>query len=373
MRAMRFLLPFLFSLSFGASVQAQWWHVQTSGLDTNLRGVSAVFVHNARGVPAPVVWASGSNGVILKSIDEGLTWLRLHVSGGENLDFRGVVAFDAATAYVMSSGEGDKSRIYKTTDGGTTWTLQYTDKRKEFFLDALKCVSEKECLALGDPIEGKFLLLRTEDGQHWSPLPNGTMPKALAGEAAFAASNTSLLFGGPEILFGTGGGTIARLFHSGDLGHTWLTLDAPIAAGNGSSGIFSLGRDGEKILAVGGDYKEPNHSSRVAAYSADNGKTWQLVAQFPGGYRSAVARVPDDPTLWVAVGPTGEDVSRDSGLHWKQTDSLNLNAVVILDIWDGWAVGSKGTIARFANQRGYEIHYRDPRSTPNTAASSLAD
>jgi photosystem II stability/assembly factor-like uncharacterized protein len=283
------------------------------------------------------------------------------------------VAFNEKTAYVMSSGEGEKSRIYKTTDGGETWTLQYTDKRKEFFLDALKCVSEKECVALGDPIDGKFLLLNTMDGEHWSPLPNDNMPKALPAEGAFAASNSSLLLGGREILFGTGGAAVARIFHSNDSGGTWTVVETPIAAGTASAGIFSLASDGKRILAVGGNYKDPNRSSRVAAYSTDDGKTWQLVAQEPGGYRSGVARVLDDPTLWVAVGPNGEDVSKDSGLHWKHTDSVNLNTVVILDIWDGWAVGPHGTIARFVNQRGYEIRYRHPRSASSPVPSSVAD
>ena len=73
-RAMRPFLPFLFSLFFGVSVQAQWWKVQTSGLDTNLRGVSAAYTPGEKGVPVPVVWASGSNGVILRSLDEGKTW-----------------------------------------------------------------------------------------------------------------------------------------------------------------------------------------------------------------------------------------------------------------------------------------------------------
>jgi photosystem II stability/assembly factor-like uncharacterized protein len=362
-----------FFLLLASSAETGWWKVQTTGIDSNLRGVSAVYVQNAKGVPAPVVWASGSNGVILKSLDEGKTWRRLHVADGDKLDFRGIVAFDASSAYVMSSGEGEKSRIYKTTDGGETWTLQFTDKRKKFFLDALKCISENECMALGDPVDGKFVLLHTEDGQHWSPLPNDKMPEALAGEGAFAASNTSLLFGGPEILFGTGGATVARLFHSHDLGRTWTVVDTPIAAGNASAGIFSLARDARRIVAVGGDYKEPGRSSRVAAYSTDDGGTWRLAAQGPAGYRSAAARVPDDPKLWVAVGQNGEEVSRDFGLHWKQTDSLHLNAVVILDLWDGWAVGPEGTIARFVNQQGYLIHRFDPWSLPGRVVSTVAD
>src|SRR6267378_2264660 len=170
MRAMRSLLPFLLSLFSGAAVQAQWWKVQTSGIESNLRGVSVAKTRDAKGAPVPVVWASGSNGVILKS-----------------------------------AGEGKTSRIYKTTDGGEIWNLQYTDKRKEFFLDSIACLSETSCFALGDPIDGKFLLLASTDGEHWNPLPSGNMPIALTGEGAFAASNTCLVVSGKEIFFGTGG------------------------------------------------------------------------------------------------------------------------------------------------------------------------
>jgi photosystem II stability/assembly factor-like uncharacterized protein len=370
MRGMRLLLLLLLFIS---SAEAQWWKVQTSGLDTNLRSVSVANTPDAKGVPVPVVWVSGSNGVILKSVDEGKTWKRLHVTGGDALDFRGIVAFNASTAYVMSSGEGEKSRIYKTTDGGETWNLQFTDKRKEFFLDSMACLSETHCFALGDPIDGKFLLLHTEDGQHWNPLPSSNLPAALPGEAAFAASNSSLLFGDTEILFGTGGGTVARIFRSHDLGRTWTIVNTPIAAGSASSGIFSVARDEERILAVGGDYKDPSRPFHVAAYSVDGGKSWQLASQQPGGYRSSVAWVHSDPTLWVAAGPSGQEVSKDYGLHWKHTDSLNLNAVAILDISDGWAVGPNGTIARFHNQLKYLIHLIDPQSPLKPPASIVAD
>ena len=74
MRAMHTLL-LLMLVTIPA--EAQWWKVQTSGLDTNLRGVSLAYRPDAKGVPARVVWASGSNGVILKSLDEGTTWPRV--------------------------------------------------------------------------------------------------------------------------------------------------------------------------------------------------------------------------------------------------------------------------------------------------------
>lgn len=347
MTAKTFSLSIFCLVLFTATTDAQRWKAQTSGIDTNLRSVSAAYAPDAKGVPVPVVWASGSNGVILKSLDEGKTWQRLHVKDGDALDFRGIVAFNGSTAYLMSIGDGDKSRIYKTTDGGENWNLQYSDNRNEFFLDTIACISEKECLALGDPINGKFVLLKTSDGEHWNPFPTDNMPPALGGEGAFAASNSCIVLKGNEIYFGTGG-PAARVFRSSDGGLTWTVARTPIVQGNASSGIFAIAFDGNsRLIAVGGDYKQPDYSERVAAYSADNGKTWQLAAKQLGGFRSAVAYL--DNGRWVAAGPGGEDVSVDGGVHWKHTDSLNLNAMFILDVQSGWGVGDKGKVARFSN------------------------
>lgn len=362
-------MPFLFLLFSALSGQAPWWRVQTRGLDTNLRGVSVVRVSKSKGVSALVVWASGSNGVILRSGDEGQTWNRLRVAGGDALDFRGIVAFNARTAYVLSSGEGEKSRIYKTTDGGETWNLQYTDKRKEFFLDSLACFSETQCWALGDPLDGKFLLLQTNEGEHWNPLPGGNRPAALPNEGAFAASNSCLLLSGEEIFFGTGG-PVARVFHSRDAGRTWTVSETPMAHAKASSGIFSIARAGKKeIVVVGGDYQDPRRASGVAAYSLDEGQTWQLSGQQPGGYRSAVAC--DGDSRCVAVGPNGEDVSvgKVAAAIWKPADSLSLNALAISDGKDGWAVGPQGTIARYSNPAGF---HRSAPSAPPPPVSPIA-
>jgi photosystem II stability/assembly factor-like uncharacterized protein len=332
-----------------AVAQKLRWEVQAKGEDTNLRAVSVAREPDAKRSGTAVVWASGSNGVILKSMDEGKTWARLHVEGGDALDFRGIVAFSANVAYVMSSGEGEKSTIYKTTDGGQTWALQYTDKRTAFFLDSIACVSQKECVAVGDPMDRKFLLLKTADGEYWNPLATESMPPALGSEGAFAASNSCLVLSGDkEIFFGTGGPS-ARVFHSTDGGLTWNSARTLILQGNPSSGIFSIGADGNgHVVVVGGDYKETQNSDAAAAYSTDGGKSWQLSEKQPSGFRSGVAHV--DGGLWIVVGPTGEEISTDHGAHWKHSDGLNLNAVTIQDARTGWAVGPKGTIARFELQ-----------------------
>jgi photosystem II stability/assembly factor-like uncharacterized protein len=330
------------------TAEAQQWSIQTSGTDTNLRGVSAAYARDSNGAAVAVVWASGSNGVILQSKNSGKTWKRLHVQGADTLDFRSIQAFDAKTAYLMSSGEGSLSRIYKTIDSGESWKLQYTGETPAFFLDALVCISEKQCYAISDPVDGKFLLLATRDGEHWEELPRDQMPAALPAEGGFAASGTCLsIYGQREIYFATGG-PAARVFHSRDLGHTWTVAETSIASGNASSGIFSITREGNALVAVGGDYKDVNRADRTAAYSLDQGATWTLAAQPPSGFRSAVAFL-DGNTL-VAVGTSGEDISTDQGAHWTQTGDLDLNAIAVLDSANAWAVGPEGTITRWIDR-----------------------
>lgn len=319
-----------------------WWAPQDSGVDSNLRGICVV---SASANGAATIWASGSKGAVVRSTDSGKTWRRLRIPEAESLDFRGVQAFDANIAYVMSSGEGPQSRIYKTTDGGTTWKLQHQGEQKSFFLDALVCEDEKRCMALSDPVNGKFVVLVNLDGEHWTELPREHMPAALPKEGAFAASNSSFCMSGKDIYFGTGG-LAARVFASYDFGQTWNVAETPVISGNASSGIFSLFCDENEVLAVGGDYQDPGRAYKNAAVSKDGGKTWQLASKTPGGYRSAVGKMRGG---YVAVGPTGSEISSD-GLHWSHIGSENLNAYSYsFKNGDSWAAGPHGKVARFVS------------------------
>ncbi len=333
----------LFALLLGSPASPHSWSIQTSGLDTNLRGVSVA--HLSSYAAAPVIWACGSRGVILRSMDGGATWTRLHVPGGDILDFRSIQAFDAASAYVMSIGPGQQSRIYRTLDGGKNWKLEYVGERPSIFLDDLVCISKIECFALSDPVDGKFLLLGTRDGENWHELPRDHMPPALPGEGVFAASGTSLSIYKNDIYFCTGGASVARVFRSTDMARTWTVSETPIVSGKASSGIFSIVRNGDGVVVVGGDYKETGRPDRAAAYSLDRGVTWCLAGSPVGGFRSALVFL--DAATVIAVGPSGEDISHDGGASWAPAGSINFNAVAAFGSRQAWAVGSKGTVAHY--------------------------
>jgi photosystem II stability/assembly factor-like uncharacterized protein len=319
------------------------WQPQDSGTKSRLRGVCAV--------DDQVAWASGTSGTFARTTDGGRAWRPGQVPGADGLDFRDVEAFDARIAVLLASGPGDRSRIYRTADGGATWSLRFTNPDRDGFLDALTFRDADHGLALGDPVAGRFRVFLTDDGgATWHHIDPAGMPPALQGEGAFAASGTCLvaLRGTGLAWFATGGATVARVFRTGNVGRTWTASQTPIPAGKPSVGIFSIAfRDADHGTAVGGDYQEPGRPGPFLSQTADGGGTWSSIPKGPSGYRSAVAYAPgSSPPALVAVGPTGSDLSLDQGATWTTLGAVGFNAISLTAGFTGWAVGDDGRVAR---------------------------
>jgi photosystem II stability/assembly factor-like uncharacterized protein len=319
-----------------STVLAQNWTPQTSNTTASLRGVSAV---NQK-----VVYASGSGGAWMVTRDGGATWRAAKVPGAEQLDFRAIQAVDEHTVYLLSIGNGDKSRLYKTGDGGEHWDLLLTNPDAKGFLDELAFWDALHGIILGDPVDGEFAIFTTADGgRHWI---RQHAPPSVAGEGAFAASNSSLaVMGSADAWFGTGGPGGARVFHSRDAGKTWTVAPTPIRNDAAASGIFSLAfADARHGAAVGGDYSKAGEDLKNLAITSDGGLTWSEPAGRPKGFRSAVAWL-EATQAWLVTGTSGSDISTDGGNTWKNFDSGNYNALSIAAGKAAWAVGPRGRIA----------------------------
>ena len=314
---MKIFTLFFFLLFFSLSSNAQW---QKQNVDTkaSLRGLSVVNQN--------VIWASGTGGTFLKTVDGGKNWIAGKVPGAEKLDFRDVEAFDANTAYLLSIGNGETSRIYKTIDGGATWEKQFQATDKDVFLDAFAFWDKDNGIAMGDPIKGYYYLLRTTNGgKNWYPIGNEKQFPAKEGEAAFAASGTCIITQGKKNVFMISGGNAARVFRSNSGGYAWVVSDSPIVSGTQGSGIFSIAMlDSKNGVIVGGNYEKHNEINNNLAFTNDGGKTWTLRKGL-SGYRSGVSYV-DTKTI-VAVGSSGSDISKDGGKTWVNIDKANYNAV----------------------------------------------
>ena len=293
-----------------------------------------------------VVWASGTRGTVIRTIDAGTTWSVESLPGAATFDLRGIHARNANVAHVAATS----GRIWRTTDGGRSWSLRYQSADTSMFLDAIVFVSDQVGFTLGDPMGGRFVMLVTRDGgETWGEAPTNSRPEALEGEAAFAASGTSLVFVDPRHGWLGTGGTVARVFRTNNGAASWTVSPSAIPARAGSGGVFSVAFAGQLHgIVVGGDYERPDSTRGTSAFSQDGGVTWQPSASFPRGYRSGVAmrRVNTGELIAVAVGTTGSDISRDGGRTWSPLDGTPFNSVQFAPSGVAFAVGGRGRVAR---------------------------
>jgi photosystem II stability/assembly factor-like uncharacterized protein len=325
-------------LLLSACAFAQWQPL-ASATKESLRGLS---VYDQR-----IVWAGGTRGAYLVTTDGGMTWRVRTMPGAEALDFRAVKSF-GAEAYLMAAGEGEKSRIYHTSFMGEHWELQYTNLEAKGFFDCMAFFDRRHGIVVGDPVKGKFQILRTNDaGVTWRYGDPRNMPPAVEGEGAFAASNTCLTVqGGRNVWFVTGGAA-ARIFHSSDGGKRWAVTDAPkeMPHGEPSAGIFSVAfYDDRHGVIAGGDYKHPENGGANLATTADGGKTWQMATLSPQQYVSGVSYLREGDCL-VAVGPSASTFSADGLKTWQWVSGSGFNAVAATGNV-AYAVGANGVIAK---------------------------
>lgn len=327
------------------------WAEQVSQSEASLRGLCVV--------NSDVAWASGSAGTVLRTIDGGATWQRRSINhpGADVLDYRDVQAFDADRALMLSAGL--PARIYRTTDGGESWTEAYRNDTEGVFFDGFAFWDDNRGVAFSDPVGGSLLIISTEDGgKSWQDIDSTLIPKALEGEAGFAASGTGIVIASGKLdrqhlWIGLGGDTGkggARVFHSGDGGRTWDVIESPIASSS-AAGIFSIAfRNATHGVMVGGDYQLPDDASSNVAFTTDAGRTWQTPVldsdSRPRGYRSVVCYLPRE-NAYISGGPSGTDFSLDGGRTWQPLGDEGFH--VIATSPDGaatWAAGADGRIAR---------------------------
>jgi photosystem II stability/assembly factor-like uncharacterized protein len=333
-------LLLLVSLGLLSVPAAPTWSPLSTGVGARLRGVSTVSER--------VAWASGTNGTVIRTSDGGATWQKLAIAGAEKLDFRDIDAVDERTAYALSIGAGELSRIYKTADAGLTWVEQFVNHDPKAFFDAMAFWDAKRGVVVSDAVDGQFVIMLTSDGgTSWARVPAGALPPALANEGFFAASGTNVTVTAPShVWVGTGAASEARVLRSSDGGRTWALSKTPLDAGP-SAGIFSIAfSDQTHGIVVGGDYKAEAVPGNNAAVTADGGSTWTLVKGL-SGFRSVVAYWPRDAVTIVAVGPSGTDVSSDRGRTWTPVAGAGFHAFSFARGGGvGFGVGEKGSAGR---------------------------
>ena len=324
---MKFLFSLFAIVTFVFNANAQTVKILTSGTKTSLRGLSVVNDN--------IVWASGSGGMVAKSIDGGTTWKWYTVKGFEKTEFRDIEAFDANTAIIM--GIAEPAYILKTTDGGESWKTVYKNEGKGMFLDAMDFSNDKDGVVIGDPINGNFFIARTSDGgESWQEETFNNRPKADSGEACFASSGTNIrkMKNKKEIFIS--GGLSSHLFNGNK------RLFIPILQGNESTGANSVAFKSRKIMiAVGGDFNTKDSTVKNCFITKNGGRRWFAPLTPPHGYRSCIEYL--GKNKWITCGLNGVDLSSDNGNNFSSVSKESFHTC---------KSAKKGTAVFFSGNNG---------------------
>ena len=345
----------------GSCSYAQWID-QASGFTAVSRGIRCIYA-----VSPTIVWASAYDGSglgaacqdVTMTTNGGTLWTPRTVAGVTNLDIANIVAIDASTAWVCmfppaatTTGMG----IYKTTNGGVSWSRQATAtfSNANSFPDVVYFWDQNIGYCMGDPINGDFeIYTTTNGGTTWTLVPGANIPNPVAGEYGVIGYYSSV---GNITWFGT---NLGRIYKSIDYGNNWTVSAIP---GWGAKYVQPFFRDALNGLAQ----DKSAASTGALVKTTDGGTTWTPVTTIGSVFTTDMAYVPGTASTWVstgaATGYTGVTYSFNDGVNWSNmaaTIGTQFLATDWINSSTGWA-GSFNTSSTAGGMRKFNGVLAEP-------------
>ncbi|MCP3932846.1 MAG: hypothetical protein GY705_27560, partial [Bacteroidetes bacterium] len=287
--------------------------------------------------------------VFIKSVDGGTTV----TSGSINTEDAtlaplGIFALDENTAWIGMASEPCQcyGQVYKTTDGGDTWTKQFsTDSNQS--LGGIYFWDEHEGFVFGSDGTGnlsdKYVVYHTTDGgATW----NETSPTQLeTGEGMWIGSVNGIFeVIGDNIWFGSRKG---RVFKSSDRGITWKVSET-FAPGRTINAIaFKDEWNGIALSTI--------NASNKAWKTVDGGMSWTEIGIPPNPSAYSIQYIPETPNTYVVSGgwdSPGMLITTNGGDNWKTLSTPPLIGTYFLSPTTGYGGGdilddNKGGLYKF--------------------------
>lgn len=272
-------------------------------------------------------WMVGELGRIFRTTDGGTTWERQ--DAGTKRPFLAVSCIDARTAWIA----GKEGIVFGTTDGGTTWTQANTGSNRHVF--ALQFANRRRGHGVGD--FGR--MIHTEDGgATWTTaqVPTTTRLPDSVLDLGVEPGDVNLYgasWGDPDHLWIAG--EFGVVLASKDGGQTFMQQHLPVETS--LFGVYFA--DPQNGWGVGID--------AVIVRTTDGGATWTL-QQPPVTQRSFYDVAVRDDVGWI-VGDSGTILkSTDRGATWTleplpiQLAARWIRSISLVPGGRGFAVGAEG-------------------------------
>jgi len=280
-----------------------------------------VYAASGEGLHRPDL--SVGNG-IYKSTDAGKTWTHLGLRGGQQIPELAVDPHDPNRVFAAVAGHpygpNEERGIFRSTDGGESWQkVLYKDEYTggdDVLIDPsnAQIVYATMWQAQEGPWEnGSWdgpnggIFKSTDGGSTWTKLTNGLPADANQAHIAISRSNAQILFA--SVAFGRE----VKLYKSEDGGASWaVATDDPRPAERIGGGDLP-----EPAI----DPKNPDviyTTSIVTWRSTDGGKMWTGIRGAPGGddYQNIWIN-PNDPNIILLGSDQGAIVTVNGGKSWS--------------------------------------------------------
>lgn len=321
------------------------WDVQASGFASVSRGIQNFEIVNANTVWAVAYDGSGSNATIrdyTKTTNGGSTWVAGSISGiATSYGLANISSTHSDTAWAAvypTTTTIAAQGVYKTVNGGTTWTRQTTAtySTATSFINLVHFFNGNDGVAMGDPAGGYFEIYTTNNGgTTWTRVNTNNIPTPIASdEYGTVGYFTSL---GNTIWFLTNKG---RIYKSINKGLNWTVASTPL--GNTISLSEISFKDQNNGLLTGTDA----NGADIGIYkTTDGGSTWTLLTTNTAGItvKSGLCNIPGTNGAYVITGAStggaGSAYSTDDGATWTSVDNIQHTAVEFYNELTGWAGG----------------------------------
>jgi photosystem II stability/assembly factor-like uncharacterized protein len=283
--------------------------------------------------------------LMLRTLDGGDTWMPFFISAPAGFTPTSIFGLNGQQAWVAmyDAALDNQGRIYKTTNGGSNWTLQSTAD----FADAARLIhffDANDGVAVGD----SSVFVTANGGTDWTRMP--TLPIPGGGVTRFDFNSYEVK--GNTIWVGD---EFGRFFKSVDKGHTWALMPSDLSP-YGIKGIaFRDSLNGLAIVTRSGGTTASGLTDDGRIYrTTDGGSTWNYISfniigntpqslVKPNESKCDIAHVPNTPGTYIV---TSEDnigysaISTDAGVSWNLIDSnVKYTALAFLSPTVGWAGG----------------------------------
>ncbi len=267
---------------------------------------------------------------VWKSMDGGETWKHMGLERSEHIEAIIAHPTDPDVAWLSAMGpawsDGDERGIFKTIDGGATWTkvlfVDQTTGGFELIIDpsnpehllASTWEFRREPWFMNSGGEGSGIWKSFDGGDTWEKLsPENGLPKGILGRIGLAWATND-----PRVVYALVEAEKSALLRSSDGGNSWTSVNTDSGV-NGRAFYYSR------------VYVDPTNENRVyrvsgsMTVSEDGGRSFTDVTPFSRVHvdHHAFWTHPDGRTI-ITGNDGGVFISRNRGGSWRFVENLPL-------------------------------------------------